>query len=445
MTNWTVGLRSRSCALAILLATCATTYAQTGPTGTWRVEAGSQSGWEVFLRADAQKLTGLVNYCATALPQRADIYDGNIAGNTITLKCTSPDRDRTMTFTGRIKGDEITFTWERRVRDGGRDNAAVDKRFGASAPLQFTAKRVPDGELARAADEVRGMEFSGAVNLLSKDARAEGKLFVPQKVSRVRAVLVVINYGLGFELSVAEQWRKLSETVDSALLGVWFSNIGPSAEQGDLFAIPGDGLVEVFPGLLQRLAQDSGHPELTDAPLLFWGHSGAGSVAASLANRFPARTLAFVRYHSGPELRGDLSVLNKIPALFLAGGKDPNGGDASVPNSSLGAAETLWKSGRASGAPWTFGIEPNATHGDPKDLMKANDLMIPWIEAVLRQRLSPDGTALRTITDGSAWLGNNRTGQFAPYATFPGPKTEASWLPDEASARAWQTVTGPGK
>jgi hypothetical protein len=94
MTNWTVGLRSRSCALAILLATCATTYAQTGPTGTWRVEAGSQSGWEVFLRADAQKLTGLVNYCATALPQRADIYDGNIAGNTITLKCTSPDRDR---------------------------------------------------------------------------------------------------------------------------------------------------------------------------------------------------------------------------------------------------------------------------------------------------------------------------------------------------------------
>lgn len=437
MTDRAVGVRFGSYVVAILFATCATTYALTGPTGTWRVEAGNQSGWEVFLRADGQKLTGLVNYCATALPQHADIYGGNIAGNTITFKCTSPDRDRTITFTGRIKGNEITFTWERRVRDGGRDNAAVDKRFGPSAPLQFTANHVPDGELAKAADEVRGMEFSGAVNLLSKDARAEGKLFVPQKVSRVRAVLVVINYGLGFQLSGVEQWRKLSETVDAALLGVWFANIGPRAEQGDLFAIPGDGLVEVFPGLLQRLAQDSGHPELTDAPLLFWGHSGAGSVAASLANRFPARTLAFVRYHSGPELRGDPNVLNKIPALFLAGGKD-----STAP---VSVAETLWKSGRATGAPWTFAIEPNATHGDPKDLEKANDLMIPWIEAVLRQRLSPDGTTLRAVTDGSTWVGNIKTGEVAPYGTFSGSKADASWLPDEATARAWQTVLRAGK
>jgi pimeloyl-ACP methyl ester carboxylesterase len=429
-------MKNVSYVLLILFATCESTYAQTGPTGTWRVGAGDQSGWEAFLRADGQKLTGLLNYCATVLPQRADIYDGNIAGNTITFKCNSPDGNRTITFTGRIEGNEITFAWERRVLEGGSYNAAMDKRFGSSAAPQFSAKRVPDGELAKAADEVRGREFSGAVNLLSKDARAEGKLFVPQKVSRVRAVLVVVNYGLGFELSVSEQWRKLSETVDSALLGVWFSNIGPSAQPGDLFAIPGDGLVEVFPGLLQRLAQDSGHPELVDAPLLFWGHSGAGSVATALANRFPQRTLAFVRYHSGPVLRGDLSVISKIPALFLVGGNDPNGGDA---------AETLWKSGRATAAPWTFAIEPDATHGDPNDLLKANDLMIPWIEAVLRQRLSADGKAPRPITDGSAWMGNNKTGEIAPYGAFPGSKAEASWLPNEASARGWRAVIGLAK
>jgi hypothetical protein len=429
------GARFYSYVLVILFTMCVPIHAQTGPTGTWRVETGSQSGWEVFLRVSGSTLTGLVNYCATALPQNADITDGNIAGDVITFKCTSPDRDRTMTFKGTISGDGITFVWERHVRDGGRDNAAVDTRFGSSAQAEFAARRVPDGDLAKAANLVRGMEFSGAVNLLSRDARAEGKLFVPGKVSRVRAVLVVVNYGLGFDLSVAEQWRKLSETADAALLGVWFSNIGPSAQQGDLFAIPGNGLVEVFPGLLQRLAEDSGHPELIDAPLLFWGHSGAGNVATRLAGRFPERTLAFVRYHSASELGGDLNVVSKIPALFLAGARDPI---------AVGG-ETLWKSGRSVGAPWTFALEPDATHGDPKDLDKSNELMIPWVTAVLRQRLSINGTTLRPVADGSTWLGNNQTGDVAPYAAYPGSKTEASWLPDEASTRAWQTVLGAAK
>ena len=312
----------------ILFATLSPTFkpqAQTGVTGTWRVEAGSQSGWEVFLKADGQRLTGLVNYCATALPQRADVFEGSIEGSAIAFKCTSPDRARTITFTGTIYGDEITLTWKRRVEDGTRDNAAVDTRFGLSAQTQFTAKRAPDGDLAKAANEVRGMEFSGAVNLISKDARAEGTLFVPQEVDRVRGLLIPVRYGLGFQLYSNQQWRKLAETLDFALLSVGFANIGPSAETGNLFAIPGDGLVEVFPGLLQRLAQDSGHQELINAPFLFWGHSGAGSVAASLANRYSERTLAFVRYHSGPVLGGEMAVVSKMPVLFMAGGKDTPG------------------------------------------------------------------------------------------------------------------------
>ena len=139
--------------LAILLAACAPTSAQTGPTGTWKVDG---SEWTVFLRMDGPRLTGLVSHCADVFATPADIYDTNMSGNTISFKCTSSDRDRTITFTGRTSGDGITFAWEKRVRDGGLDNGAVDKIFGPSAPRQFTANRAPDGELARAADEVRG-------------------------------------------------------------------------------------------------------------------------------------------------------------------------------------------------------------------------------------------------------------------------------------------------
>ena len=414
--------------LAGLLLTSAQVSAQTGPTGTWKVET---VGWEMFLRMEGSTLTGLVSHCTTFFPAPVDIEDANITGNAINFKCTSPDHDRTLTFTGRVNGDEIVLTWEKHVRDGGFDNGPSDKIFGPSAPRQFTAKRVSDGELAKAADEVRGLEFVAAVNLLSKDVKAEGFLFVPRKVSRARAVIVVIRYGLGFSVTDSPSWRKLAESIDAPLLSVRFSSIRPSPVIGSVNWA--DGGADALLSVLQRLAQESGHPELVDAPFVIWGHSGGGGAASILAGLNPKRTLAFVRYHSGP-LSGDINVVSRIPALFFAGGQD----QTSPPQ----VGETLWKTGRALGAPWTFVVEPAATHGDAKDAEMANELMIPWITAVVRQRLSPDGASLRVVTEGSAWMGNNRTGEVAPYGTFTGSKPDASWLPDGLSAQGWRRVLG---
>jgi hypothetical protein len=198
----------------------------------------------------------------------------------------------------------------------------------------------------------------------------------------------------------------------------------------------GEGIIT----LLQKLAEESGHPELASAPLLFWGHSTAGPFGSSFASLHPERVIGFIRYHSGPVTGADLNVIRHMPALFFCGGKDP-GVDANGRHCTEMVKE-LWASGRTLGAPWTFAVEPDATHGDPKDLKKANDLVIPWITAVLRQRLSSEGVALRDISDASTWMGNNQPGEVAAYSTFPGSKADASWLPDEASARGWQRITG---
>jgi hypothetical protein len=188
--------------------------------------------------------------------------------------------------------------------------------------------------------------------------------------------------------------------------------------------------------LLKKLAQESGHQELVDAPLLFWGHSAAAGFGGTFAAIHPERTIALVNYQGGGGTRVNMKVLSRIPSLYLAGGKD----DATALANTL----DMWKSGRSTGALWTFAIQPDATHGDNEFLKKANDLMIPWIAAVLRQRLSPDGKTLRAVTDASGWLGNNGTGTVAPSSAFIGSKAEASWLPDEATARGWQVVTGLG-
>jgi len=190
--------------------------------------------------------------------------------------------------------------------------------------------------------------------------------------------------------------------------------------------------------LLQRLAQESGHQEVMNAPLLFLGHSAAGPFGPTFASAHPERTIAFVGYHSGGSGGGgarwaDMKVLSQIPGLLLAGGKDLS--------ANLTQMRELWKQGRSVGAPWTFAIEPDAAHSPgAAELKKTNDLLIPWIEAVLRQRLSENGPALRAVTDVSSWAGNIDTGDVAPFGMFSGSKSDANWFPDEAAARGWRLV-----
>lgn len=147
-------------ALAIPFATYALTYAQTGPngiTGTWQTESVCTRGcdWMVALRADGPNLTGAARSCAS---NPIEIAEGRIDGNTITFKCNSADGGRTITFTGKVTGDVISFDWRLQVRDGGSPPAPDNGMFGSSAPQRFTAKRVPDSvdtSLAEMANRAR--------------------------------------------------------------------------------------------------------------------------------------------------------------------------------------------------------------------------------------------------------------------------------------------------
>ena len=418
-----------SCVLGMLFAVCVPVYSQTGVNGTWQVDGvGMPFPWQVVLRADGARLTGMVSQCASG--PNAEISEGSIDGSTIRFKCKRADGVSTISFTGRIKGDEIAFGREIQIGDGFIGTDPRDGMFGSSAPPQFVAKRVADGRLAELAGRTRGMQLYAAVNLPQKDVKAAGTLFLPEKVSRVRTVIVVVRYGVGISVG-GPQWDKLSEATESGLLFAQFSNIGPSVLHG--FRVPSlVARADALLLLLQRLAQDSGHHELADAPLVLWGHSAAGQLGKTLAALHPQRTAAFVLYHS--YAGSDMKVISRIPALLLAGGKDE-----AVLAADL---QEEMKNGRALGAPWVFAVDPDADHGSNEDLKKADELVIPWITAVIRQRVSPDGRTLRAVTDSSAWLGNNQTGEFVPYGVYTGTKAEASWLPDEASARGWQAVMG---
>lgn len=295
---------------------------------------------------------------------------------------------------------------------------------------------------------VPGTELAGAVNLPSRNLKAEGTLFLPEKTpSRFRVVIVVMNHGetetwMLTGLNPYSAWHKVAETIGAGLLHLRISPIRafpagpvrPDVEPNRNAAAGGD---KALAALMRAFAAESGRPELSDVPLVFWGWSSAAGFGPSYARLYPERTLAFIRYHS--HLRGlavDRETAQHIPALLFVGGND-----------STDIAEdsrTLLKSGRAVGAPWALALQPGAPHQIREmDVANATALAIPWITAIVRARLPQAGVRLRAVRQETGWLADPDTGQVAPYGKYGGNKSEASWLPDEPSARAWQAVRTP--
>lgn len=399
--------------------------AQTGINGTWRLdEAGRR--WEVFLKADGARLTGIVGNCATVAP--VEISGGVIEGSSVRFECRRTDGVSSIALTGAVAGDRIEFSW----RTVGAPAGAGNPVFGPSAPPRFVARRVPDGGLAALFGQARGVELAGAINLPDENTKIAGLLFLPDRVRRVRAVILAVQWGNGDPFYAHQDVRRMLEATDTALLLVRYTTIGGAVWAANRWN-PRSG---TLPLLLQRLAEESGHPEIKDAPLVIWGHSAAGNFGSTFADAQPGRTVAFVAYHSAAAGADGVSADRfRVPALLIAGGKDPAAPAAAI--------EANWKQARSAGAPWTLAVDPDADHASEDALNRATGLMVSWITAVLRQRLSSDAT-LRSVDESGTWLGDSRTGQVSPSGSFAGATLEASWLPDEQTADVWRRMTTAG-
>ena len=119
-------------------------------TGTWKVEGVAFAPWTFTLQGEGDKLTGTVSQRGLVSDEApATIYGGAIQGNQITFNCDSADGGRTVSFSGVLAGDSITFTREVTVHPGG--DPGFNGLYGAYGPAQFTARRVPAPAAASAA------------------------------------------------------------------------------------------------------------------------------------------------------------------------------------------------------------------------------------------------------------------------------------------------------
>ncbi|MDX2081753.1 MAG: hypothetical protein SFU53_13295 [Terrimicrobiaceae bacterium] len=273
--------------------------------------------------------------------------------------------------------------------------------------------------------------------------------WVPDTEKPLAGTLVLIpgRHGDGRGLADQPRWQQLAGDLGFAIIGCQFAN-------GEPYDYQNDGTGEVARAInaaVEKLAEVSGKPELAKAPLAFWGTSAGSNVSMAYCTHFPERVAAVgsSKGTGGPQGATGPKQM-EIPMIFAVGGKDK-------PEWVTGSVENI---GRGLGkAPWTLALQANEGHGVDASL----DVIIPFLRSAVEQRLGKKPATgsssffkseLPNIGSGSrpasakttfakinlrdGWLGDRETFEVATYSDFKGTKAKAIWLPDEATALAWQ-------
>jgi len=275
--------------------------------------------------------------------------------------------------------------------------------------------------------------------------------WIPDTAKPLSGVLVLIpgRHGDGRGMADDPRWQKLAEDLDFGILACQFTNGEPFPYQNDAHG----AVAKCINAAVEHLGEMGGKPELKKAPLAFWGVSAGSNVSSRYCVFFSDRVAAFASSTGTCGPGGDISSKNlEIPMLFAIGGTDkPDWVQGSLANAERGLGK----------APWTVALQKTQGHG----IGKSMDVIVPFLLATVKQRLgvaapaqsstsifksdlpnigsssrAASGTQkpLKKLNLQAGWLGNPETYDVAAYAAYKGPKTKATWLPDELTAMAWQ-------
>lgn len=215
----------------------------------------------------------------------------------------------------------------------------------------------------------------------------------------------------------------------------WMGNIRFPLQQGT--SRNRDMYLEILE-VVEQIADESGHPELAQVPLLLIGYSEGGCHANAFNKLFSSRVVGVLTMKGGCHDQVVDEPALSTPAYLFIGEFDTESRANNLTN--------LFEFNRAQGAPWALAIEPGTEHGFVAD----NRLLINWMDAVLSHRLPETVTpgiepALPPIDETSGWLGNRTTLSISEYACYDGDPLTASWFPDEQTAHDWQAMVSSGE
>ena len=274
-------------------------------------------------------------------------------------------------------------------------------------------------------------------------------IWIPKDVKSLRGV-ILHQHGCGegscksgltgaYDL----HWQALAKKHDCALLSPSYEQ--PEKADCQMWCDPRNGSDAAFQKSLVDLGAKSGHPELAKVPWALWGHSGGGHWAGGMVLLHPERVAAAWLRSGVPLLKGDAGRTSikshtlpeaalKVPVMCNLGTKE----GVTVKDGRFSgvwpANEAFFNEVRSKGGLVGVAVDPLTSH----ECGNQRYLAIPWLDACLTARLpKTHSDPLLAMPTDQAWLAPVLGTEAVVAAKFTGEPLKATWLPNEAIAKAW--------
>ena len=315
------------------------------------------------------------------------------------------------------------------------DGVLDETKWGKPDPQQVVARnwdwRISDAQWAEAVKQ-KGEGRSEEVRF---------DLWLPQGIESVKGLVVISGHGSGESLFHRADLRALAAELHLGL----FKFVGNPMQRGFW---PQALLLD----RIKAFGEKSGRPELGDVPLFLYGHSNGTGFSAVFPVYQPDRVWAWVSMRPGITFQVYQPAAASVPGLVIFGEDDQFLARPSIAEN-LAVVPTMRKNHAAA---WSFAVEPKTGHGPGEKTW-------PLVFSFLRHSFAVRVPAAADARKGSVklnipriesgYLGQNwddAKGGYqqlvtAPYADFPGDRSNASWLVNAAYAADWQAFQRDGK
>lgn len=264
---------------------------------------------------------------------------------------------------------------------------------------------------------------------------AEGSVYVPADAARLRGALVYV-FG-GTARGIADGVTTVPDPRFEPAIRAMRLALVRFADDNALALVGMEGgattTAAAVQALLRTVATAAGRPELEQAPLLVYGGSAGAPAAFEVVQALPTRVAGFFLSIANTPTTAPSNAALATPGFILLAERD---------EAALNTGTTaFWAAARAGGASWGLAVERNQVHTGLSS--RALAYYMTWLGAVHAGRLPAGnaGGALLAMPEASGWLGDRTTFAVAPFATYPGTRTTATWLPTQGVAEAWQAFS----
>jgi len=261
--------------------------------------------------------------------------------------------------------------------------------------------------------------------------KAEFRFWYPRDAGALRGALILVPGSNGDGRAQAEDtvWQAFATKQKLAIVGVRFTDKPHDQNFIEDYVNVSKGSGQALLDVLGKFASRSQHPELANAPLLFWGMSAGGQFNYEFAAWKPERVIAFVVNKGGIYYTAlTPRATREVPALLFIGGKDLE--------SRVSTITGLFALNRRGGALWALTEEPAAGH----IVGRSRDMSIIFFDDVLAMRLVDASSPLKPLTEKSGFIGDPKAKTVQLVGESPAPNYPTGWLPTERVAKAWQAM-----